>query len=119
MSRLMLMAGVVAVAISAPVSSQDWAAADAAMRRLAPSAFPSLPAGIRADLQRRGCTVPQTYVSTPNQNVVRGHFFTATFHLIGDPIQKFPASFASHLAPTRKCLVRVLDGVTQPNPINH
>lgn len=74
----MLMAGVVALAISPPVSFQDWAAADAATRRLAPSAFSSLPGGIRTDLQRRGCTVPQTYGSTTAHNVVRGHFFSAT-----------------------------------------
>jgi hypothetical protein len=72
------MAWVVAVALSAAVSSQDWAAADAATRRLAPSAFSLLPGGIRTDLQRRGCTVPQTYGSTTAHNVVRGHFFSAT-----------------------------------------
>lgn len=63
-----------ATALSAQ-SPPDWAAADRATRRLAPSAFPSLPAAIRADLTRRGCTVPQTYMAKAPANVIRGHFF--------------------------------------------
>jgi hypothetical protein len=56
-------------------SPPDWTAADRAIRRLAPSALSSLPAAIRADLTRRGCTVPQTYMAKAPANAIRGHFF--------------------------------------------
>jgi hypothetical protein len=69
MVRTLLVAGFLAL-----MSPQDWAAADAATRRLAPSVFSSLPAAIRADLERRGCTVPQPSDSAEPVNVSRGHF---------------------------------------------
>ena len=58
--------------------TQNWAAANAATRRLAVSAFPALPAPVRADLDRRGCTVPQPHSARQAANVIRGHFFGAT-----------------------------------------
>jgi hypothetical protein len=46
--------------------------------RLPPSDFKELPAVVRADLARRGCTIPQAQSSEPRNNVVRGHFTNPT-----------------------------------------
>jgi hypothetical protein len=54
--------------------SQDWARADQATRRLAPSAFVRLPAAVRAELERRGCTIPQPFSATQPANVITGRF---------------------------------------------
>lgn len=40
------------------------------VRRLPPSSFPNLPAGIAAELTRRGCMIPQTYEAHRPENVV-------------------------------------------------
>jgi hypothetical protein len=53
---------------------QDWGAADRATKRLAPSTFPAIPAAVRVDLERRGCTIPQTAGSTRPENVISGRF---------------------------------------------
>ena len=59
-------------------SPPEWAQADAETRRLAPSSFSDLPQPVRAELDRRGCTIPQTYTGGgPPHNVVRGAFRTA------------------------------------------
>ncbi len=64
-----------AVLASAPQQAQDqWATADRETRRLSPSAFHQLPAPVRVDLERRGCTVPQTWTATALENVISGHF---------------------------------------------
>jgi len=47
---------------------------DFRVRRLAPSAFPELPANIRRELERRGCTVPQVSADKKPQNVIKGEF---------------------------------------------
>jgi hypothetical protein len=54
-----------------------WAEAANAIVRLPPDAFPDLPASIRAELERRGCTVPQTYAISIPHNVIRGRFISA------------------------------------------
>lgn len=41
---------------------------------LRPGAFADLPASIRSDLERRGCTIPQTYPDSTPHNVIRGRF---------------------------------------------
>jgi hypothetical protein len=46
-------------------------------RRLKPSAFPELPAAVRNELDRRGCTVPQPNDATHSANVIRGRFTSA------------------------------------------
>lgn len=51
-----------------------WDAADALVRRLAPDAFPELPANVKKELEKRQCTVPQTFISTQPHNVIRGEF---------------------------------------------
>ena len=57
---------------------QDWVEADVATKRLPPAAFPSLPVAVRKDLERRGCTVPQSFAATRAGNVARGRFTSAT-----------------------------------------
>lgn len=52
----------------------EWDAADAAVRRLPPGAFPELPYGVKKELERRQCTVPQTFISTQPHNVISGEF---------------------------------------------
>jgi len=59
------------------VSVVAWQATSVPVR-LAPSAFTDLPAAVVRDLERRGCEIPQTFLDTPRQNVVRGRFTSAT-----------------------------------------
>jgi hypothetical protein len=54
------------------------ASGTAGSTRLLPSAFPDLPAPVRADLEQRGCTIPQSYREKPPHNVVEGRFTAAT-----------------------------------------
>jgi hypothetical protein len=58
-------------------SPADWAKADVETRRLDPSAFPDLPDPVRAELLRRGCTIPQVYADGRPHNIVRGAFRNA------------------------------------------
>lgn len=43
------------------------------MKRLPPSSFPELPTAVARELERRGCTIPQTPRPQPH-NVIRGEF---------------------------------------------
>lgn len=54
-----------------PVSA-EWDEADKKVVRLAPRAFPRLPAQVRLALESRGCTIPQTYAGRAAHNVVVG-----------------------------------------------
>ena len=54
-----------------------WKDADARTTRLPPSAFAELSAPLRAELERRGCTIPQTYAGRGPHNVVRGSLRSA------------------------------------------
>lgn len=56
----------------------EWDRADLATVRLKPDAFRVLPSPIQADLTKRGCTIPQPFAAGPPQNVISGHFYTAT-----------------------------------------
>ncbi len=47
---------------------------DFQVTRLAPSAFPELPANIRGELERRRCTIPQVRTDKRPQNVIKGEF---------------------------------------------
>ena|SRR5713226_4246511 len=58
------------------LAQDPWARADLETRRLPPSMFRRLPTPVRADLERRGCTVPQIWADTGSANVVTGHFRT-------------------------------------------
>jgi hypothetical protein len=51
-----------------------WDQADRATRRLPPSAFENLPAPVRADLERRSCTIPQVWHDSIPGNVANGEF---------------------------------------------
>ncbi len=55
-------------------SPEEWDSANAAIVRLPPAAFHQLPAAVRADLERRGCLIPQNYTDTHPHNVVHGQF---------------------------------------------
>lgn len=48
-----------------------------AVRRLAPSAFRQLPAGVRRELVERDCLVPQPWDARTPANVIHGAFTTA------------------------------------------
>lgn len=47
---------------------------DFQVTRVAPSAFPELPANIRRELERRRCTIPQVGPDNKPQNVIKGEF---------------------------------------------
>jgi hypothetical protein len=72
-----------AMALAASLGAQSpdaGARADAATVRLAPKAFRGLPVHIRADLERRGCTIPQAAgppyfeLARRPHNVIKGRF---------------------------------------------
>lgn len=44
------------------------------IRHLPPSSFPQLPAAVQNELNRRGCTIPQTYEAHGPENVVQASF---------------------------------------------
>jgi hypothetical protein len=62
------------LAASWGVTQDKWAAADSATLRLPPAAFSQLPENIVRYLQGRGCTIPQTYLSSGPHNVIGGEF---------------------------------------------
>jgi hypothetical protein len=51
-----------------------WESADRQMVRLSPKAFPELPSNLRADLERRGRTIPQVPMINGRHNVIKGEF---------------------------------------------
>jgi hypothetical protein len=57
-----------------PELAEKFKAADFQVTRLAPSAFPELPAKIRRELERRGCTIPQVSEIKKPHNVIKGQF---------------------------------------------
>lgn len=62
-------------AAGALCSAQDrWQSAESAILRLAPAAFPQLPAAVTHDLRARGCTIPQTHSDVTPHNVISGEF---------------------------------------------
>lgn len=58
----------------APFDQQRWETADRQVVRLSPTAFPELPKNLLADLQRRGCTIPQLSDIKGRQNAIKGQF---------------------------------------------
>lgn len=60
-------------------NTAEWDAAAQRIVRLAPSAFPELPAPVRQDLERRGCRIPQLgeAFGKHRSNVVSGRFARA------------------------------------------
>lgn len=67
------------VAVAAQrVPAEAWVKADLSVRRLSPDTFGMLPASIRKELIRLGCTIPQTYEQERPHNVISGRFTSAT-----------------------------------------
>lgn len=63
------------LAVATQTNAQDkWQIADEATLRLNPSAFSQLPKSIVSFLEKRGCTVPQSYGRSEPHNVIRGQF---------------------------------------------
>ena len=62
------------LAASWGVTQDKWAVADSATLRLPPAAFSQLPKNIVQYLRVRGCTIPQTYLSSEPHNVISGEF---------------------------------------------
>lgn len=54
-----------------------WSKADEQTRRLHPSAFANVPSKIVNELQRLGCTIPQTDGELKPHNVITGRFLSA------------------------------------------
>lgn len=63
------------VALGSAVA-QDWSGADAVTKRLKPSEFANIPPAVRAELEHRGCTVPQPHGAMHPANIVSGRFTT-------------------------------------------
>ena len=82
MTRTPLDVGIAIVAMAAVCvgaqlpAPEGWSRADVATRRLAPSAFADLPEALRAELDRRGCAIPQLNTEGRPHNVIRGAFRT-------------------------------------------
>lgn len=55
-------------------SERRFDEAERAIVRLPPSAFRQLPRNVVGELQRRGCTIPQTPFTKNPHNVIRGEF---------------------------------------------
>ncbi len=57
-----------------PQTSPEFDRADLETLRLPPNAFMDLPAAVVADLEQRGCTIPQVWHAVEQSNVVWGRF---------------------------------------------
>lgn len=69
---------VLGLALSFQVNGQDrWQAADAATVRLKPAVFAQLPSHIVSFLQKRQCTVSQSFGNLKPHNVIRGELARA------------------------------------------
>lgn len=73
--RILLVA-VLSLACAILRAQDAWDTADRQARRLSPSMFRRLPLPVRADLERRRCTIPQVWSDTEAANVISGHFRT-------------------------------------------
>lgn len=77
MSRFWLVVFVAAAGLGLAQPSPDlqrFESADRQVIRLSPAAFPELPKNIVAELQRRGCGIPQLSMIDKHQNVIKGEF---------------------------------------------
>jgi hypothetical protein len=82
MTRLsigILVAASVASAQQLPPPS-EWTRADLETVRLAPARLAAVPAAVKAELERRGCLIPQSFVAKADrpENAIRGHFISPT-----------------------------------------
>ena len=56
------------------ISPAAWAQADEATVRVSANDFPDVPPAIVAELNRRGCLIPQTYTTDQPHNIIKGRF---------------------------------------------
>jgi hypothetical protein len=68
---------IAALGLLATGSPQEFEKADRATKRLAPATFANLPLAIRRDLEKRGCTIPQSFTATRPSSVISGRFTSA------------------------------------------
>lgn len=71
--KLTLIIFVVLCFVDAKAQSQ-WETADKNIVRLSPKAFSQLPKQITRDLEKRRCTIPQSYIEDKKHNVIQGEF---------------------------------------------
>lgn len=67
-----LMCAAMAAALAA--GDSDWDEAERRILRIAPAQLRDIPKRIVAELQQRGCTIPQPYGMTRQSNIVKGEF---------------------------------------------
>ncbi len=75
--QLVLVLAACAAVCRAQIPASSWENADRQVVRLSPKAFPELPGNLRADLERRGCTIPQVPMIDGRHNVIKGEFSKA------------------------------------------
>jgi hypothetical protein len=71
---VVLFASISRLCFAQTISQEQWETADRQVRRLLPTAFTQLPKSLIAELQRRGCTIPQVPMIEGLQNVIKGQF---------------------------------------------
>jgi len=79
LSRSLLL-GLALLTLWQPALGQDMKAQERAAEqvlRLPPSALPGLPSNVAQDLQKRGCSIPQTNLPPKPHNVLHGEFSRA------------------------------------------
>lgn len=55
-------------------AQDNWEAANEEIIRLSPNEFSNLPKTVGNDLEKRGCTIPQSYNENEKHNVIQGEF---------------------------------------------
>jgi len=76
-AALMLVANLACAQSADELSPAVWAGADEATVRLSPREFPDIPSAIAAELDRRGCLIPQTYGDRRPHNLISGRFMSS------------------------------------------
>ncbi len=57
--KIFILAALAAFASAAQIPNGQFDEAERRIVRLPPAAFPQLPGGVKRELRRRGCTIPQ------------------------------------------------------------
>lgn len=77
-SRTLLLLLVGGCLATVHVEAQDaWTEAESRIARLAPSRFVDVPEAVRAELERLGCRIPQSWGGDEPHNVISGSFAAA------------------------------------------
>ncbi len=70
-----ILLAILVISFAAEIHAQDkWAMADKNIVRIAPNSFTQLPKSIINDLEKRHCTIPQSYIQNSKHNVISGEF---------------------------------------------